>query len=130
MIDTSFDVRTDAGGRDPDSHSKTLRRYHQLLWSKPLPSGAVFDLDAKLHHKSALGEFWLASDSVAHTYSNWGQPAHLVEVIAQIPPAEVTAFYDLACTVGAYLVFPAQVHVDGQVAAVDQPEPRHPSPDP
>ena len=47
MIDTRFDTRSDAGGRDPDSHSKTLRRYHQLLWSKPLPSGALFDLDAK-----------------------------------------------------------------------------------
>lgn len=36
-IDTAFDFRTDTPpGRDPDSHSPTLRRYHQLLWSKPL----------------------------------------------------------------------------------------------
>lgn len=41
-----FDVRTDAGGQDPDSHSRTLRRYHQLLWSKPLPHDTAFDLDA------------------------------------------------------------------------------------
>ena len=34
VIDTTFDVRSDAGGMDPDSHSKTLRRYHQLLWRK------------------------------------------------------------------------------------------------
>ncbi len=44
LIDTSFDVRTDASGKDPDAHSKTLRRYHRWLWSKPLPSGAVWRL--------------------------------------------------------------------------------------
>ena len=114
MIDTRFDTRSDAGGRDPDSHSKTLRRYHQLLWSKPLPSGALFDLDAQLHHKSALGEYWLSSDSIGHTYSSWLRPARLVEAISQTPQEEVTAFYDLACTVGGYVVFPSQVHVDGK----------------
>jgi hypothetical protein len=114
LIDTSFDVRTDAGGRDPDNYSATLRRYHQLLWSKPLPIGATFELDAKLHHKSDLGEFWLASDGIVHTYTRWLQPARLVEVIRQVPPEETTAFYDLACTVGAYLVFPVQVRVDGR----------------
>jgi hypothetical protein len=113
LIDTSFDVRTDTGGRDPDNHSATLWRYHQLLWGKPLPIGATFDLDAKLHHKSDLGEFWLASDGIVHTYTRWLQPARLVEVIRQVPPEETTAFYNLACTVGAYLVFPIRVRVDG-----------------
>jgi len=59
-IGTSFDFRLDAGGKDPDSYSPTLRRYHQLLWSKPLPGGAFFDLDfvdGYLHHRSDLGEF-------------------------------------------------------------------------
>lgn len=61
MIDTSDDFRTDAGGKDPDTHSPTLRRYHKDLWSKPLPSGALFDLDdttpgVYLHHRSGLGE--------------------------------------------------------------------------
>ena len=61
MVDISFDVRTDAGGRDPDSHSASLRGFHRALWSKPLPSGAMFDLDEQLRHVSALGEFHLAS---------------------------------------------------------------------
>lgn len=57
VIDTTFDVRSDAGGRDPDQHSRTLRRYHQLLWSKKLPSGTPFALDTSrpgtyLHHHS------------------------------------------------------------------------------
>ena len=41
LIDTSFDFRTDASGKDPDAYSPTLRQYHRLLWSKPLPSGAA-----------------------------------------------------------------------------------------
>lgn len=39
MIDTSFDLRTDASG-DADTYSPTMRRYHRLLWSKRLPGGA------------------------------------------------------------------------------------------
>lgn len=112
-LDTSFDMRTDARGKDPDSRSATLRRYHRLLWSKALPNGETFELDAKLHHNSDLGEFWLASDSVVHTYTGWGRPARLATIIHELPPEETTAFYDLACTVGAYLVFPSQVRVDG-----------------
>ena len=38
-IDIHFDVQTDSKGKDPDSASPTLRAYHQLLWSKPLPNG-------------------------------------------------------------------------------------------
>lgn len=116
QIDVTFDVRTDAQGKDPDSHSATLRRYHQLLWSKPLPDGTLFALDAKLHHRSDLGEFWLSSDAITHTYSAWTQPRHLVDVLAQVPVEEVTAFYDLGCTIGAYTVFPSAVKIDGKWA--------------
>lgn len=61
MIDITFDFRMDAGGRDPDTYSPTLRRYHRLLWSRQLPNGLLFELrDATpgvyLHHRSALGE--------------------------------------------------------------------------
>jgi hypothetical protein len=38
-IDIAFDFRSDAGGKDPDVYSPTLRAYHKLLWSKSLPSG-------------------------------------------------------------------------------------------
>lgn len=107
-VDTSFDCRTDAGGKDMDSHSATLRRYHQLLWSKPVPGGGVFDLSTDtpgvyLHHRSELGEFWLSSDTVVHTFSRWPQ---LRPIIDQIPKAETEAFVSLASTVGATIVFP------------------------
>ena len=40
-IDTRFDFRTDSNGKDPDSHSPTLRSYQRYLYSKPLPNGEV-----------------------------------------------------------------------------------------
>lgn len=108
VIDVGFDFRTDAAGKDPDSHSPTLRRYHRLLWSKPLPSGEFFDLSGTtrgvyLHHRSALGEFFLSSDSVMQTFTRW--PA-LKPITDQFPESENEAFRTIAYTIGAMMVFP------------------------
>jgi hypothetical protein len=113
-IDTSYDMRTDARGKDPDGHSPTLRSYHRQLWGKPLPSGAPFELDAKLRHTSGLGFFWLSSDAIAHTYMHWKRSPQLTGVIRRIPADETDAFYGLSCTIGAYIVFPFQIQVDGK----------------
>jgi len=115
MIDTTFDFRSDAGGHDPDSHSPTLRRYHQQLWSKPLPNGHRFDLDTTtqwgyLHHNSDVGEFFLSSDSVIATFSYWQSTADLMR---QIPPADVENFEAIGYTIGGMMVFPSN-KVDGQ----------------
>ena len=58
-IDTEYLVYTDAKGRDPDSHSPTLKAYNQILWSKKLPCGSIFELqtgkpNTYLYHKSKL----------------------------------------------------------------------------
>ena len=115
-IDTSFDVRSDSGGKDPDQHSATLRGYHQLLWSKPLPNGTEFDLDVAtpsvyLHHKSELGEFELSSDSIVHPYDYWMRTADLIKQIAQ---ADLDEFNNIGSTIGAYLVFPSNPIAGGQ----------------
>ncbi len=80
-MDLTFDCTRDANGRDPDSHSPTLRRLHQFFWSKELPSGRSLSLDIAgpkpfLVHQSDLGEFHLSSDSITHSYRNrsWAQP--------------------------------------------------------
>lgn len=108
FIDITFDVRTDSNGGDPDCSSNTLRYYHKLLWSKTLPNGKSFILDDKkenfyLYHKSELGEFFLTSDSVIHTYFKWQRTQH---IIRQIPADEMKKFYDLAYTVGGFMIFP------------------------
>lgn len=108
-IDTSFDVRSDTPeGKDPDSHSATLRRYHRLLWSKPLPDGRLFDLvetrpRTYLHHRSELGEFCLGSDSVIPSFKSWVVAA---PVLDHLDDGELEAFRDIAYTVGGFMVFP------------------------
>ena len=109
-IDIAFDFRTDAHGKDPDSHSPTLRRYHRLLWSKPLPSGASFDLSdttpgVYLHHCSSLGEFFLSSDAVMQTFTRWSA---LKPITEQFPQQEIDEFRTIAYTIGAKLVFPGK----------------------
>ena len=110
-IDTTFDAYSDTPvGRDPDSHSPTLRRYHQRLWSKPLPDGSKFTLStghprAYLYHKSLQGEFFLSSDALGHSYR---YVKAMAPVIEQIPKEELDQFFSLCSTVGAYTVFPSQ----------------------
>ncbi|PFG42425.1 hypothetical protein ATJ88_1087 [Isoptericola jiangsuensis] len=116
QIDTSFDVRTDSGGRDPDTHSPTLRSYHQYLWSKPLPDGRPFDLvattpGAYLHHRSTVGEFWLASDSVMQTFTHWEVTKRLV---AELPDDYVDWVRTITYTIGGMLIFPGN-RVDGKM---------------
>lgn len=110
-IDVSFNFKSDTpAGKDPDIFSPTLRRYHQLLWSKPLPCERRFDLDdttpkAYLHHKSELGEFFLASDTVIPSFTRDGKYQHIIE---QIPTAELDEFNALGYTMGGMMLFPGR----------------------
>ena len=107
-IDVTFDFRTDTPpGRDPDALSPTLRRYHKLLWSKPLPSGTVFELldttpGVYLHHRSQLGDFRLASDTVIPTFRKDARISHIFEQ----SPDELAAFMRIGYTIGAMMLFP------------------------
>lgn len=116
MVDVTFDCCRDAGGRDPDSHSPTLRRYHQHLWSKSLPNGRNFRLDISgpkpfLVHRSELGEFHLTSDSIVHTYKSRPPIKPFIEQLAD----EMKAFVaSRGWFIGECIVFPGK-RIDGQV---------------
>ncbi|MFN7916325.1 MAG: hypothetical protein U0Q55_13375 [Vicinamibacterales bacterium] len=109
-IDVTLDLRGDAKGKDPDTHSETLRRYHKMLWRKPLPSGPLFDLDdatpgCYLHHKAPQHKFCLSSDAVIPTFS------YRPEITALTSPEELEAFDSVSYTIGGMMVFPAfQIH--------------------
>lgn len=115
-IDIDFDFRSDTpAGKDPDSFSPTLRSYHKLLWSKPLPNGKLFELTdtkerAYLYHHSELGEFFLSSDSAIHSFSKWASMAH---IISQFKNGEVEAFKSLGYTIGGMMIFPGN-RIDGK----------------
>jgi hypothetical protein len=111
IFDPNYNVYTDAGGGDPDSTSPTLRSYHLLLWSKALPNGQIFTLHTKqnksvayLYHNSALGEFFLGSDAITHSYKN--QKSKDKQAIVSQIPTEVQALFDSGSTIGAYCIFP------------------------
>ena len=113
-LDINFDFNSDTPpNRDPDSHSPTLRRYHKILWSKPLPNGKIFELrDDKdgvyLYHISELGEFFLGSDAITHSYKNHKRKHWITKQI----PNEVNELYSKGSTIGAYTVFPNN-RIDG-----------------
>ena len=108
-IDTTFDFRTDTPpGKDPDTFSPILRKYHQLLWSKPLQNGVLFELEdvtpyGYLYHQSEMGEFWLSSDTVIPSFWKESKIAHIIEAI---PLEELEAFNTIGYTIGGMMLFP------------------------
>ena len=115
IIDTHFNFLSDSGGKDPDSYSPTLKKYHQALWSKLTPNGTVFDLNhtqlgsGYLYHKSDMGEFFLGSDAITHSYKHHKRK----ELVTNQIPEEVDELYNAGCTIGAYIVFPSN-RVEGK----------------
>lgn len=111
LIDTTFNFQSDTPpGQDPDSSSPALRRYHKILWSKPLPNGTQFELvdttpGVYLHHRSEVGEFWLSSDSIIASFARYRDPM-ILRVVDQVPKDAVESFRNLGYTIGGMLVFP------------------------
>ena len=110
MIDITFNVFSDTlKGKDPDSYSPNLRKYHQILWNKPLPNRTIFTLDLYtpklLHHKSDLGEFFLSSDIIGRTYKNAKKLSHIFN---KIQPKDLDTFSSLCTTISACIIFPAK----------------------
>ena len=109
-IDISFDFRDDVrANTDPDIHSKTLKLYHKILWSKPLPSGNNFLLDYSLtgkylFHKSYLGEFEVSSDSITHSYIGVKRMNPITSLLSKSDRDEILkTFY----TIGGFIIFPS-----------------------
>jgi hypothetical protein len=118
QIDITFDFRSDTPGypkKDPDACSPTLRRYHKLLWSKPLSSGVMFELvdttpGVYLHHQGQSVDFWMASDAVIPTFRKEARISHIIEQI----PREMATFMRIGYTIGGMMLFPAN-RVGGQM---------------
>ena len=68
---THLDVykRQGVGNSDPDVCSKTLQKYHQILWSKPLPNGEYMDLKIGSGNRYLTWkEFRFGSDSITASF--------------------------------------------------------------
>jgi hypothetical protein len=109
LIDVTFDHRTDADGKDPDSASPTLRRHHQELWSKALPNGQVFTLEQVsghyLYHSSNLGNFSLSSDTISNSIRTNKRHKYITDLI---DVKDLDNFQALGSTVGATIIYPGK----------------------
>ena len=106
-IDTTFNFYSDSGGKDPDSHSPTLKKYHKLLWSKALPNGEIFtltdtDSNSYLTYISAQEKISLSSDSISNSYRDKKALSSIVQDLSK----EVEEFRNLGSTIGGYILFP------------------------
>lgn len=115
MIDVAFDFRSDARGKDPDSTSPTLRRYHRQLWSKPLPNGGHLLLapgagGVYLRNESeAAPGLMLSSDTIATSHSR-----KLRALYEQVPAEVNEDFHHRGYTIEGMLVFPVGGPISGQ----------------
>ena len=105
-IDIHFDAQTDSKGPDPDSGSPTLKVYHQMLWSKPLPNGQEMKLEIE---KNCLkwGDMWFGCDSITASFSHERFPLrklveHEIQNFAQFKKDYLHKTY----TIGGSIIFP------------------------
>lgn len=116
LVDTNIDLRSDAGGKDPDRHSPTMRSFHQSLWSRMLPNGQRFTLTdtfaqgGYLTHVSELGTFKMSSDTIIRTFRHVSRMRSVIELV---PETERERFSRLGYTIGGMILFP-RVRVDGK----------------
>ena len=114
-IDITFNFYSDSGGKDPDSHSPTLKKYHKILWSKPLPSGKIFTLsdtesDSYLTYNSAQEKVSLSSDSISNSYRDKKVLSSIIKDLTK----EVEEFRSIGSTIGGFILFPNK-KIDGKM---------------
>lgn len=114
IFDVEYDHRLDSKGKDPDTHSPTLKLQHKMLWTKRLPNGVFFELLPEpgkyLVYQSDLSTLHLSSDTISHSLRN--QRA-MQSVIQQIPATELDEFQRIGSTIGGRILFPGN-RIEGQ----------------
>ncbi len=128
-VDVNFDFTTDtpyywdafwernnglgAGGNDPDALSKTLQKYHQVLWSKELPNGEMMGLSiGRGTDYLTWRDFRFGSDSITAGF-RYNKYKPMLERIAQAVPdykAFVEGYLRKAYTIGGEIIFPKRRH--------------------
>ena len=127
IIDTTFDFTNDTpnywknfwinrdglgrGSADPDSKSAILQKYHQALWSKPLPNGEIMALEIGRNKNSYYlqwGDFTFTSDLLVNGY-RWKRLQFLIrELENKIPNYRkfIEDYLRKTYTIGGMIIFP------------------------
>jgi hypothetical protein len=109
LVDVTFDHRSDSGNKDIDKYSPQLKRHHQILWAKPLPSGEIFDLrpmsDRYLVFRPDNHAFALSSDQISNSLRTMVRMRHIT---SRISDSELDNFQYLGATLGGTMLFPGK----------------------
>lgn len=94
--------------RDADRDSRKLMRWHQLLWSKPLPDGSLMEWSVEPGTSCLTGNgLRVSSDTIATTHS--GYHRYGIEPLYEGLPAADREQYERAFyTIGGFIVFPSR----------------------
>ncbi len=125
IIDVSFDFTIDtpdywtdfwmrnnglgAGKNDPDALSKTLQKYHQILWSKELPNGETMRLSYGDRRDYLIWKnFRFGSDSITASFRYNGYRQVLMQVESAVPNYKlyVEGYLRKLYTIGGMIIFP------------------------
>lgn len=124
-IDIQFDFTTDtprywenfwnnnnglgAGNNDPDTSSKTLQKYHQLLWSKKLPNGDNMELSiGSGSNYLTWKNFRFGSDSITASF-RYERYRNMIEEIKNAIPnyqSFMENYLRKSYTIGGETIFP------------------------
>jgi len=125
MIDISFDFTSDSpnywddywknndglgsGNSDPDSASKTLQKYHQILWSKRLPCGETMNLvRGPGSNYLTWKDFRFGSDSIIVSFRYKRKRELINAVEAAVPDYRLFMenYVHRSYTIGGMTIFP------------------------
>lgn len=106
-MDIKYDVRTDSNGKDPDAASETLKFYHQLLWSKPLPNGQIMELETGKDFYLRWNDMYFGSDSIIVSFMHAGYK-HRQLIMDGIPNFEEYRedYLKKSYTIAGSIIFP------------------------
>lgn len=125
VIDTAFDFTTDSphfwdtfwqnnsgmgsGGSDPDNASKTLKTYHQALWSRVLPNGEAMELKVcEAPDYLSWRDFRFGSDSIMVSFRHT-KCRGLINAVKEALPdyqAFMEDYVHRTYTIGGTIIFP------------------------
>lgn len=137
VFDTSFDYMTDTAAKtkrghadgfppdsdsgtpklgDPDSRSPRLRADHQLLWTKTLNSGVLFEPTAPPKRTDGYLIFtdpsramhWYGSDAITHSYTGRARTASLANAIASLNEEQRARYLKPPYTIGSAMIWPVR----------------------
>ena len=97
---------------DPDSKSKTLQRYHQILWSKRLPNGEEMHLEPNVDYGDNLILTWkgtrYSSDSIIVEFRYKKYRDIIEQVMERV--GDYKSYYEnmirKSYTIGGMIIFP------------------------